>query len=68
MRGVMLRLTRRRTASVALGLSLVAPAIWLEFFARDVAWWLQGLGLIGGATGLALVLAGLGGARPDWIE
>jgi hypothetical protein len=28
----------------------------------------DGLGLIVGATGAALLLAGLGGRRPDWLE
>ena len=64
----MLRLVRRRGLSMAVGLALVAPSAWVEFFAANPEWWLQGLALVVGATGLALAWTGLTGASPDWIE
>ena len=47
---------------------LAVPAAWVEFFARDVSWWLQGLALVAGATAVALIWTGLTGAKPDWID
>lgn len=67
-RGALLRLVRRRLLAVILGLLLVVPAAWVEFFATDVPWWGEGLALITGATGLALFWTGLTGASPDWVE
>jgi hypothetical protein len=67
-RGAVLRLVRRRALSIALGALLAAPGIWVEFIARDVTWWMEGAGLIIGATGLALMWTGLTGASPDWID
>lgn len=64
----MLRLVRRRGLSIAIGTALVVPAAWVEFFARDPVWWLQGLALIVGASGLALAWTGITGASPDWID
>jgi hypothetical protein len=58
-----------RSAAIGLGLSLLAPAVWL--LVQDLSWetWItDGLGLISGATGAALLFAGLGGRRPDWLE
>jgi len=55
--------------AVICGTMLLAPAVWL--FVGDYAWesWLSdGLGLVLGATGTALVLVGLSGRRPDWID
>jgi hypothetical protein len=46
---------------------LLAPAVWLRI--QDLSWEnsvTDGLGLILGATGLAFILAGAGGRRPDW--
>jgi len=54
MRGVLLRLTRRRTMAIAVGLLLVMPAAWIEFGRSDVAWWIEGLSFLAGATGLAI--------------
>jgi hypothetical protein len=31
-------------------------------------WWLQGVALVVGATGLAIFWTGLTGASPDWVE
>jgi hypothetical protein len=67
-RGVLLRLVRRRLLVSVLGLALLLPAAWLELGAQDAAWWAQGLGLVGGATGAALLWTGLAGVRPDWTD
>jgi hypothetical protein len=69
LRGWLLRLVLRRRISIGLGLILLAPAAWL--FVGDYRWETpvtDGLGLIIGATGAALLLAGIGGRRPDWID
>jgi hypothetical protein len=68
-RGWFIRLVLNRTASIVLGLILLAPGLWL--LAGDFRWETpatDGLGLILGATGVALLLAGIGGRRPDWID
>ena len=67
-RGALLRLVRRRKLSAALGLRLVVPAAWVEFSGGDFPWWAQGLALIGGATGIALLWTGVAGLTPDWID
>jgi hypothetical protein len=67
-RGRLLRLARRRWPATALGLALLAPAAWLELGGRFSAWWIDGLSLVLGATGLAFVWTGLAGPRPDWFE
>ena len=53
---------------MAIGLTLAAPSAWLEFSGRYDAWWVTGLALICGATGLALFWTGLTGASPDWVD
>lgn len=68
LRGSILRLVRRRGLSMSLGLLLILPAAWVQFVAQSETWWLQGLSLVVGATGLALFWTGLTGASPDWIE
>jgi len=68
-RGFLLRLVLKRRAAIVLGLLLIAPSAWL--LAEDFAWesaLTDGLGLVVGATGVALLVAGLGGRRPDWVE
>jgi hypothetical protein len=67
-RGLMLRLVRRRVLAVAVGTALVLPAAWLELAAHLDAWWLEGLALIAGATGLAILWTGIAGVPPDWID
>jgi hypothetical protein len=67
-RGFLLRLARQRVAAIAAGAALAAPALWIEIGGRLDAWWLQGLALILGATGAALIWTGLTGSRPDWID
>lgn len=68
LRGVLLRLVRRRLLAVVLGLALVVPAAWVEFSGRYDAWWVEGLSLVIGATGIALFWTGLTGTSPDWID
>lgn len=69
LRGSLLRLLLNRPAAITLGLVLTLPAAWLLF--EDLVWETpvtDGLALIVGATGVAFLLAGIGGRRPDWIE
>jgi len=42
--------------------------VWVEVFSSYEAWWIDGLALVAGATGVALCWTGLTGARPDWID
>ncbi len=67
-RGALLRLVRRRVLTGTVGVLLVAPAAWVEFGSSYDAWWLDGLALIAGATGAALLWTGLTGVAPDWID
>ena len=69
LRGSVLRFALKRPAAIALGLVLLAPALWL--LVQDLPWEspsTDGVGLILGATGVAFLLAGIGGRRPDWID
>jgi hypothetical protein len=68
-RGWLIRLVLNRAASVVLGLILLVPALWLRF--AEYRWETpitDGLGLIVGATGAAILFAGIGGRRPDWVD
>jgi hypothetical protein len=65
---MVLRLVRRRTTAVVVGLALVIPSAWVEFSGRYGAWWMSGLALVVGATGLAIFWTGLTGASPDWVD
>ena len=67
-RGSVLRFVRRRVLAVTVGIALVAPAAWVEFSGRADVWWMEGLALIVGATGIALAWTGLVGIAPDWTE
>ncbi len=67
-RGGVLRLVRHRIRSMAIGLLLALPSLWVQVSGRGNAWWLESLSLIVGATGLALFWTGLTGTSPDWIE
>lgn len=67
-RGLLLRFVRRRALAAAVGAALVVPAAWIELSGRADVWWLNGLALIVGATGLAFVWTGLVGTAPDWTE
>ena len=68
-RGVLLRVALSRRPALVVGLVLLTPAAAIAL--GDYRWesWLtDGLGLIGGATGAALVLTGIAGRRADWID
>ena len=67
MRGVLLRLVRRRGLAMAIGLALAVPAAWLEFTGFG-GWWVEGLALVVGATGVAIFWTGLTGTAPDWVD
>jgi hypothetical protein len=67
-RGALLRLVRRRRLTIAIGVMLAAPVVWMEFGGGTGVGWIDGLGLVVGATGIALIWSGLTGLRPDWIE
>jgi hypothetical protein len=67
-RGFLLRLVRRRTLAMIIGLALAVPAGWVEFSGRSGAWWVEGLALIVGATGIAIFWTGLTGPSADWID
>jgi hypothetical protein len=67
-RGSILRLVRRRLAAILIGALLVAAALWLKLKGDEGGWWEDGLSLILGATGAAVLWTGLVGIRPDWID
>jgi hypothetical protein len=67
-RGLVLRLVRRRGPAILVGAALAVPAAWVEFSGRFDAWWVDGLALIVGATGVAILWTGLTGISPDWTE
>jgi hypothetical protein len=67
-RGMVIRLVRRRLVAVTLGIALAAPAVWFEFGGRSDRWWIGGLSLICAATGMALIWAGASGIGPDWVD
>jgi len=68
LRGMILRLVRRRALAITVGLALVIPAAWVEFSGQFDAWWIEGLALVVAATGVAILWTGLTGAAPDWID
>ncbi len=68
LRGIVLRFVRRRRLATIVGVALVLPAAWIEFGGHAEAWWMEGLALVAGATGLAIAWTGITGAAPDWIE
>ena len=65
-RGAILRIVRRRPLAIVIGAVLAGPPVWLEMRGGSDAWWLDGLSLVAGATGAALIWTGLTGPRPDW--
>ena len=67
-RGALLRLVRRRFFAIIAGGMLVGPAAWLELSGRYSAWWVDGLSLVLGATGAAVLWTGITGVRPDWVD
>jgi hypothetical protein len=68
LRGFVLRFVRRRALAMIVGGALVVPAAWIELSGRADAWWVEGLALVVGASGLALFWTGVVGVAPDWTE
>jgi len=69
LRGALLRLAFNRPAALVAGMACAGGAVWLATIdAPWESWVSDGLGLIAGATGAALILVALGGRRPDWEE
>jgi hypothetical protein len=68
-RGALLRVALRRTSALVAGLVLLLPAVVVALGDyRWESWVSDGLGLIAGGTGAALLFTGLAGRRPDWID
>jgi hypothetical protein len=67
-RGLLLRLVRRRALAMTVGLAVAAPAVWIELGVPHDAWWLDGLSLVLLGTGVAIAWTGLTGPSPDWID
>jgi len=68
-RGLLLRVAYRRTSALLAGGMLLLPAGVL--LAGDFGWESgvsDGVGLLSGATGAALLVVGFGGRRGDWVE
>jgi hypothetical protein len=68
LRGIVLRLVRQRGLAMTVGLALVVPSAYVELSGRAGAWWMEGLALVVGATGLAIFWTGLTGVSPDWVD
>ncbi len=64
----MLRLVRRRALAITVGLALALPAAFVQFFTDYTQWWVEGVCLVVGATGIAIAWTGLTGPSPDWID
>ena len=54
--------------AMTIGLVLVVPCAWIEFSGRYGTWWVQGLALVVGATGLSIFWTGMTGPSPDWVD
>jgi hypothetical protein len=67
-RGALLRFVRHRRLALIVGLAMIVPSAYIQFSGRVQVWWLEGLSLVVGATGLALFWTGLTGVSPDWVE
>jgi hypothetical protein len=67
-RGVLLRVVRRRLWAIGCGLALAVPGGWVQARGGAGAWWAEGLALVALATGIALIWSGLTGPRADWVE
>jgi hypothetical protein len=68
LRGAVLRLVRRRALAITVGLALAIPAAWVQLYGNYRSWWIEGLSLVVGATGIAIAWTGLTGPTPDWVE
>ena len=68
-RGALLRAVYSRRIAAVVGGLLTAVFVALRLIEFDWESRLSdGLGLIIGATGVAMLLAALGGRRPDWVD
>jgi hypothetical protein len=67
LRGSVLRLVRRRLFAIVAGALLLAAAVGIQVRGAS-AWYMEGLSLALGATGVALLWTGLVGLRPDWVD
>ncbi len=68
-RGALLRLVQARVIGALVGGVLLTCSAILFLF--DLSWefWLtDGLGLVCGGTGAAILMFALGSRRPDWID
>jgi hypothetical protein len=68
-RGALLRLALARSAAALTGAILATAALALVGF--DFTWenaFTDGLSLVLGATGVALIVMAASGRKPDWIE
>ncbi len=68
-RGSLLRLAQARVPAGVAGAVLIffsASLLMIDFSWES--WVSDGLGLVLGGTGAALVMTALSGRRPDWIE
>ena len=69
LRGWLLRIVFDRRASAIIGSVLITTFALLRIVAFPWESWLtDGLNLLIGATGVALLVTAIGGRRPDWIE
>lgn len=69
LRGAILRMAFRRRVAAIAGVVMLIPSLFLIL--GDYRWetaTTDGLGLIAGATGVALLLAAMTGRRPDWVD
>jgi len=68
-RGALLRLAQARVAGAVAGVVLLLfSAGLLTFDFQWESWVSDGLGLVLGGTGAALLTTAITGRRPDWIE
>lgn len=67
-RGTLLRLALRRWPAVGAGALCLALAVLVRQLDAGGEWVTGGLSLVLAATGIALLIGGLGGRRPDWID
>ena len=68
-RGALLRLVMHRATAVVAGAVLLVPAVALMVGGFTFENWVtDGLTLIAGGTGAALLLTGVVGRRPDWVD
>jgi hypothetical protein len=68
-RGALLRLVYSRPVAATVGGMLTVGFVTLRI--AEFGWESRlsdGLGLVLGATGVAMLLAAIGGRRPDWVD